>query len=230
MFVSIMSEQKIVSIDETDAELQTEIVNEIKKNVESLRTSIDQILHDMEYIRTTKLEILEKLDCVKNEKAVDSAQVQATLGKAKKIMRRSEENRRKLELVLRKMNEFNLIHTFTNLTDPIDPNINISNSRKNDKNKNAKETQIVCSQEKIKLRLLENNKYSLTSAENKEEKDKVKSEFKWGRDSALRELQWVVKMKLYKLRHRYDKLPFEQEVEERTPLPVSRRRVSGERA
>lgn len=221
MFVSIMSEQKIAA-SEPDVAQRTEIVKEIKKNVASLKTSIDQILHDMEYIRTTKLEILEKLDCIKND--VDSTQIQATLGKAKKIMKKSEENRRKLELVLRKMNECNLVHTFTYYTDP---DIFNFDPKSNDV-KNVKETQIASSQERIKLLLLENNKYTLTTEDKEKEEKEMKSK-SWRRDSALRELQWAVKMKLYKLRHHYDKLPFE-EVEERTLLPVSWRRPSGERA
>lgn len=209
----VMSDHKNVMGDHKDMmslQAQAELVKDIKKNVASLKTSIDQILLDMDNIKVTKLEILEKFGCVKNE-SINDQQLQETLGKAKRVMKKSEENQKKLEIVLKKINNFNIIHTLA----PLPPYPH--EKKRGPTNANRKE-------EKIKLQLLNHNKYALTDVntarDNVEEVgcDKVKKE------SAFKELQWILKLKLYKLRHHYDKLGYDLDLEERTPLPLSRRR------
>lgn len=204
--VRVMSDPK----DAMSLEAQAELVKDIKVNVASLKTSIDQILLDMDNIRLTKLEILEKFGCVKSD-SFNNEQLQETLGKAKRVMKKSEENQKKLEIVLKKINNFNIIHTLA----PLPP---YSQERKKETtHANRKE-------ERIKLHLLNNNKYALTDVDSVKDNEEETGGEKVKKESALKELQWILKLKLYKLRHHYDKLGYDLDLEERTPLPLSRRR------
>lgn len=230
-----MTHQKDLTVGDLSLEAQAELVKDIKKSVASLKLSIDRILVDMDSIRNAKLEIL---DSVKNENVVNNAQLQVTLVKATRIIRKSEDNRRKLELVLKKINDFNVIQTLTSAVgehrEKLDAYHDHSNCCDKTSNKDKSTVKVHSGKEKIRLHLLDNNKYLLsaveTPKENRDELGKIKSNFKWGKDSALKELQWIVKMKLYKLRHNYDKLPYDQDLEERTPLPISWARRSSEQA
>lgn len=230
-----MSQQKDLTVGDLSLEDQAELIKDIKKNVASLKLSIDRILVDMDSIRNAKVEILDKVSSVKDENVVNNAQLQVTLVRAKRIIRKSEDNRRKLELVLKKMSDFNVIHTLTSAVGEPRDKLNECHVKRSEKISDEDKTStanVRSVKEKICLHLLDNNKYLLTAIEppRRDELRNVKSNFKWGKDSALKELQWIMKMKMYKLRHNYDKLPYDQDLEERTPLPVSWTRRSSEQA
>lgn len=230
-----MSQPKDLPAGDLTLEYQAELVKDIKKTVASLKLSIDRILVDMDSIRNARVEILDKVSSVKDENVVNNAQLQVTLVRATRIVRKSEDNRRKLELILKKMSDFNVIHTLTRTVEEHPDkhnNCRVKRTEKMSNEGNTSTANVRSIKEKICLHLLDNNKYLLTAIEppQRDELGKVKSNFKWGKDSALKELQWIIKMKMYKLRYNYDKLPYDQDLEERTPLPVSWTRRSSEHA
>ncbi|KAG8336183.1 hypothetical protein J6590_049421 [Homalodisca vitripennis] len=205
------------------ADAHAELIRDIKASVASLKTSVDRIVEDMNGIRGARLEILDRVEAVKNESVVNRAQIQTTLVRAKMAVKKSEENRKRLEILLKKMGNMNLMHTFTcndpRLPDVINGNVPcecLSTIRGNkDTSKKRAVRNINVNQEKIKLQLLG---YGTTCTDSDRDDPKEKSDFKWGRDSTLKELHLLLKVKLYKLRHHYDRLP---EIEERASLPLS---------
>lgn len=228
---TVMSQQKDLTVGDLSFEDQAELIKDIKKNVASLKLSIDRILVDMDSIRNSKVEILDKVSSVKDENVVNNAQLQVTLVRATRIIRKSEDNRRKLELVLKKMSDFNVIHTLTSAVGEHRDKLTDCQAKRSEKitdEDNTSTANVRSIKEKICLHLLDNNKYLLSAVE-PPQRDEL-GKFKWGKDSALKELQWIMKMKMYKLRHHYDKLPYDHDLEERTPLPVSWTRRSSEQA